>query len=104
MNSFHPWPLWLPAVCSWDPEQTVTGWLVTSSKTEGFDGQAEHGYSYNCNFWSNTRPATYTDFISIYSFVPLKIWQYTDFLLENLAKYRFFQEWEKVFFISYLVI
>ena len=32
------------------------------------------------------------------------MWQNTDFLPENLAKYRFFQEWESVFLILSLVI
>ena len=33
------------------------------------------------------RPATHTDFISIYRFFTLRIWQNTDFLPQNLSKY-----------------
>ena len=50
------------------------------------------------------RPATHTDFICIYRFFTLRIWQNTDFLPQNLAKYRFFQECETFFFIFSLVI
>ena len=50
------------------------------------------------------RPATHTDFICIYRFFMLRIWQNTDFLPQNLAKYRFFQECETFFFTFSLVI
>ena len=50
------------------------------------------------------RPATHTDFICIYRFFTLRIWQNTDFLPQNLAKYRFLQECETFFFIFSLVI
>ena len=44
---------------------------------------------YLISLYLNIRPATHTDFISIYRFFMLKTWQNTDFLLKNLAKYRF---------------